>query len=96
MTSKEFDLKLITENIVYPYEGHLKSHEAYHLLLDMIKAENEALSNISKLEDAVMEMLETRRREQLEFKLNVDSLDWDRNRKIRNLLKQKVIQRSFN
>lgn len=92
VTSEEFDPKSITENIVYPYEGHLKSHEAYILLQDMIKAENEALCDVSKLEDSVIEMLETRSREQLEYKLKINTLDWDRNQKIRNLLKKKVIK----
>lgn len=96
ITSEGFDPKLITENIVYPYEDHLKPHEAYVLLQDMIKAENEALCDVSKLEDSVIEMLETRSREQLEFKLKISTLDWDRNHRIRNLLKKKVNKCSYN
>lgn len=86
----EFDPESVIENIVYPYEGHLKPHEAHLLLQDMIKAENEALRDVSKLEDDVVEMLETRCRELSEFKLEINSLDWDRNHKIRKLLQTKV------
>lgn len=86
----DFDPESVIENIVYPYEGHLKPHEAYLLLQDMMKAENEALRDVSKLEDDVIKMLETRCRELSEFKLKINSLDWDRNHKIRKLLQTKV------
>lgn len=87
----EFDPESVVENIVYPYEGHLKAHEAYLLLQDMIKAENEALRDVSLLEDNVITLLETRSRERSEFKLKIDSMDWDRNHKIRKLLQNEVI-----
>lgn len=77
--------------MVYPYEGKSKPYEAYLLLQDMIKAENEALGEISQLEDCIIEMLETRSRERLEFELKMDSLDWDRNHRTRRLLRNEVI-----
>ncbi|VVC24351.1 Hypothetical protein CINCED_3A009486 [Cinara cedri] len=85
-SADKFDPKSVIENIVYPYEGHLKPYEAYLLLQDMIKAENEALHDISKLEDSVIKILEIRSHERSEFKLKIDSLDWDRNHRIRKLL----------
>lgn len=91
ISSDTFDPESIIENIVYPYEGHLKPYEAYILLQDMIKAENEAFYEISKLEDVVLKIMETRSYERSEFKLKVDSLDWDRNHKIRKLLQNEVI-----
>lgn len=92
---EEFDPESVVENIVYPYEGHLKPHEAYLLLQDMMEAEAEALDDILKLEDEVMDMLETRCRESAEFKLEINQLDWDRNHKIRRLLQTKVYNAMF-
>eukprot|EP00102_Acyrthosiphon_pisum_P016478 XP_008187450.1 PREDICTED: dynein regulatory complex subunit 7-like [Acyrthosiphon pisum] len=84
--NEEFDTKSVIEDIVYPYEGHLNSHEAYIMLQDMIEAEKEALRNVSKLEDDIIKMIEIRCRERIVFKLKIDSLDWDRNHGIRKLL----------
>jgi len=89
-SSEVFSPDLVTENIVYPYEGHLKPHEAYIMLQEMMQAENEALRAISILEDDIIGMLEIRSREQSEFKLKIDELDWDRNYKIRKLLQIEV------
>lgn len=89
--NKEFDPKSVIEDIVYPYEGHLKTHEAYIMLQDMINAEKEALRNVSKLEEDIIKIIEIRCRERTEFKLKIDSLDWDRNHGIRNLLQNEVI-----
>lgn len=89
--NEEFDPKSVIENIVYPYEGHLNTHEAYIMLHDMIEAEKEALRNISKLEDDIIKMIEIRSRERTMFELKVDSLDWDRNHGIRKLLQNEVI-----
>ncbi|XP_025205390.1 dynein regulatory complex subunit 7-like, partial [Melanaphis sacchari] len=83
---EDFDPKSVIEDIVYPYEGHLKTHEAYVMLRDLIEAEKEALHNVSKLEDDIIKILGIRSRERTEFKLQIDSLDWDRNHKIRKLL----------
>lgn len=57
----------------------------------MIEAEKEALQEVSSLEDDVIEMLELRSREQSEFNLKLDTLDWDRNHKIRKLIQNEVI-----
>lgn len=89
-TSDEFDPESIIENIVYPYKGYLKPYEAYTLLQDMMEAENKALFNASKLEDDFLNLLKVRNREQSEFKLKIDSLDWDRNKKIRKFLQKQV------
>lgn len=90
-STDKFDPESVIENMVYPYEGKLKPYEAYLLLQDMVKAEDEALGEISQLEDGVIKILETRSRERPEFKLKVDSLDWDRNHRIRQLLRNEVI-----
>jgi len=89
--NEEFDPKSVIEDIVYPYEGHLNTHEAYIMLQDMIEAEKEALRNISKLEDDIIKIIEIRSRERTMFKLKFDSLDWDRNHVIRKLLQNEVI-----
>jgi len=60
------------------------------MLQEMMQAENEALGEISILEDDIISMLEIRSREQSEFKLKIDELDWDRNYKIRKLLQIEV------
>lgn len=60
------------------------------MLQDMIKAENRALDDVSRLEDDVIQILEIRGYERSEFKLKIDLLDWDRNHKIRGLLQNKV------
>lgn len=88
---EDFDPKSVIEDIVYPYEGHLKTHEAYIMLRDLIEAEKEALQNVSKLEDDIIKIIEIRSRERTEFKLKIDSLDWDRNHRIRKLLQNEVI-----
>lgn len=88
---KDFDPASVTENIVYPYEGHLEPYESYMLLQEMIEAEIEAIRAISKLEDEVIGILESRSRERSECKLKINSLDWDRNRKTRKLLQIKVV-----
>lgn len=56
----------------------------------MMEAENKALFNASKLEDDFLNLLKVRNREQSEFKLKIDSLDWDRNKKIRKFLQKQV------
>jgi len=89
--NEEFDTKSVIEDIVYPYEGHLNTQEAYIMLQDMFEAEKEALRNVSKLEDDIIKMIEIRCRERIVFKLKVDSLDWDRNHGIRKLLQNEVI-----
>ncbi|CAH1723951.1 unnamed protein product [Aphis gossypii] len=83
---EDFDPKSVIEDIVYPYEGHLKTHEACIMLRDLIEAEKVALHNVSKLEDDIIKIIEIRSRERTEFKLKIDSLDWDRNHRIRKLL----------
>lgn len=88
---EDFDPKSVIEDIVYPYEGHLKTHEGYIMLRDLIEAEKEALHNVSKLEDDIIKIIEIRSRERTEFKLKIDSLDWDRNHRIRKLLQNEVI-----
>lgn len=92
-SSDQFDPLSVVEDIVYPYTGHLKTYEAYAMLQEMMKAEHKAVHDVSKLEDDVIQMLETRSREQSEFKLKIDLLDWDRNHKIRKLIKNEVIKR---
>lgn len=92
-SSDQFDPLSVVEDIVYPYTGHLKPYEAYAMLQEMMKAEHKAVHDVSKLEDDVIQMLETRSREQSEFKLKIDLLDWDRNHKIRKLIKNEVIKR---
>lgn len=89
--SDEFDPESVIENIVYPYEGHLKPYEAYIMLQQMLEAENQALCDVLELENNVVTMLATRSLERSKFKLKIDSLDWDRNYKIRKLLREKVI-----
>jgi len=89
--SEQFNPNLVTEQIVYPYEDHLKPHEAYIMLQEMIKAEKEALHEILILENDIIGMLGIRTREQSEFKLKIDKLDWDRNDKIKKLLQIKVL-----
>ncbi|KAL4141543.1 hypothetical protein QTP88_004168 [Uroleucon formosanum] len=84
--NEEFDPKSVIEDIVYPYEGHLNTHEAYIMLQDMIEAEKQALRSVSKLEDDIIKIIEIRCRERVVFKLKIDSLDWDRNHGIRKLL----------
>lgn len=93
--SDKFDPKSVLEDIVYPYEGHLKPHEAYLMLQEMMKAESEALHDISKLEEDVLQMLKTRSQERLELKLKIDLLDWDRNYKIRKLIQNEVVKCSL-
>jgi len=63
------------------------------MLQEMMKAESEALHDISKLEEDVLQMLKTRSQERLEFKLKIDLLDWDRNHKIRKLIQNEVVKR---
>lgn len=89
-SSEQFIPNSVTENIVYPYEGQLKPHEAYSLLQDMMRAESEALHEVSILENDIIGILETRGREKTEFKLIIDALDWDRNYKIRKVLQIEV------
>ena len=57
----------------------------------MLEAEKEALRNVSRLEDDIIKIIETRSRERTVFKLKIDSLDWDRNHGIRRLLQNEVI-----
>ncbi|XP_060845456.1 dynein regulatory complex subunit 7-like [Rhopalosiphum padi] len=87
--NEKFNPKSVTEDIVYPYIGSLKTHEAYIMLQDMIETEKNAIINVTKLENNVIQMLETRSRERSEFKLKINSLDWDRNHRIRKLLQDK-------
>lgn len=61
----------------------------------MLEVENEALRDVSKLENDFLKLLQTRNREQSEFKLKIDSLDWDRNHKIRKYLQNLVITDSI-
>lgn len=94
-SSDKFCPDSVIEDIVYPYEGHLKPHEAYLMLQDMMKAESEAVHDVSKLEEDVLQMLKTRSLERSEFKLKIDLLDWDRNHKIRKLIQNEVTKRSI-
>eukprot|EP00102_Acyrthosiphon_pisum_P008125 XP_003244287.1 PREDICTED: dynein regulatory complex subunit 7-like [Acyrthosiphon pisum] len=87
--NEKFNPKSVIEDIVYPYMGYLRPHEAYIMLQEMIESEKKALINVLKLENNVIQMLETRSRERAEFKLKVNSLDWDRNHWIRKLLQDK-------
>jgi len=87
---ERFNPNMVTEQIVYPYEDYLKPHEAYIMLQEMIQAESEALRAISILENDIIGMLEIRSKEQSEFKLKIDKLDWDRNDKIKKLLQIEV------
>jgi len=89
--NEKFNPKSVTEDIVYPYIGSMKTHEAYIMLQDMIETEKNAIINVTKLENNVIQMLETRSRERSEFKLKINSLDWDRNHRIRKLLQDKVV-----
>lgn len=89
--NEKFNPKSVIEDIVYPYMEHLKTHEAYIMLQEMIESEKKALINVLKLENNVIQMLETRSRERSEFKLKINSLDWDRNHRIRKLLQDKVV-----
>ncbi|CAH1733010.1 unnamed protein product [Aphis gossypii] len=89
INNEKFNPKSVTEDVVYPYVGLLKTHEAYIMLQDMIETEERALIKVSKLEDNVIQILETRSRERSEFKLKINSLDWDRNHRIRKLLQDK-------
>lgn len=78
--------------MVYPIVRNLKTHEAYMMLQDMVETEKKALVYVTKLEKNVIQMLETRRQEQTaDLKLKVESLDWDRNHFIRELLQEKVV-----
>lgn len=87
---EQFDPDSVTENIVYPYDGQLKPHEKYIISQELMHAENEALREISVLENDIILMLEVRSSEQSDFKLKIDTLDWDRNYKIKKLLQIKV------
>lgn len=89
--NEKFNPQSVIEDIVYPYMEHLKTHEAYIMLQGIIETEKKALINVLKLENNVIKMLETRSRERSEFKLKVNSLDWDRNHWIRKLLQDKVV-----
>jgi len=89
--NEKFNPQSVIEDIVYPYMEHLKTHEAYIMLQEMIETEKKALINVLKLENNVMQILKTRSRERSEFKLKVNSLDWDRNHWIRKLFQDKVV-----
>lgn len=89
--NEKFNQKSVIEDIVYPYMEHLKIHEAYIMLQEVIETEKKALINVLNLENNVIQMLETRSRERSEFKLKVNSLDWNRNHWIRKLLQDKVV-----
>jgi len=89
--NEKFNPQSVIEDIVYPYMEHLKTHEAYIMLQEIIETEKKALINVVKLENNVIQIIETRSREKSEFKLKVNSLDWDRNHWIRKLLQDKVI-----
>jgi len=89
--NEKFNPKSVIEDIVYPYMVHLKTHEAYIMLQEMIETEKKALINVLNLENNVIQMLETRIRERSEFKLKVNSLDWNRNHFIRKVLQDKVV-----
>ncbi|XP_050526731.1 uncharacterized protein LOC126897275, partial [Daktulosphaira vitifoliae] len=82
----QFDEDLVIENEVYPYENKLKPFEAYLMLKDMMEAEYEARRDLSRLETNVSSILKTRISECLKFQLIVESLDWDRNTKNKQLL----------
>ncbi|XP_050443376.1 dynein regulatory complex subunit 7-like [Adelges cooleyi] len=56
------------------------------MLKDMIAAEYEARRDVYRFEGNVLSILETRCRERSDFRLIVDSLDWDRNAKSRRIL----------
>lgn len=68
----------------------MKPHEKFLQLQDLIKAENDAIREMSILEDDVIKILEVRDHERLEFKLKIDLLDWDQNHKMRQLIQNKV------
>ncbi|XP_025200554.1 LOW QUALITY PROTEIN: dynein regulatory complex subunit 7-like [Melanaphis sacchari] len=87
--NEKFNPESVIEDIVYPYVSLLKTHEAYIMLQDMIEIEKKSLINVSKLEDNVIQILETRSQERSEFKLKIDSLDWNRNHRIKQLLQDK-------
>lgn len=91
VSDEKFNPKSVTEDIVYPYMGHLKTHEAYIMLQEMIESEKKALINVLNLENYIIQILETRSQERSELKLKVKSLDWDRNHWIRKLLQDKVV-----
>lgn len=91
VNNEKFNPKSVTEDIVYPYMGYLKTHEAYIMLQEMIESEKKALINVLNLENYIIQILETRSRERSELKLKVNSLDWDRNHWIRKLLQDKVV-----
>ncbi|VVC24088.1 Hypothetical protein CINCED_3A019886 [Cinara cedri] len=92
-SSDQFDPTSVIEDLVWPYEKFMKPHEKYLQLQDLIKAENDAIHDISTLEDDVIKILEVRDHERLELKLKIDLLDWDQNHKMRQLIQNKKDKR---
>lgn len=94
-SSEEFDPESVIEDIVYPYKDNLKPYEKYLMSQEMKKAESKARREVSILEDNIIQILQTRNQEQSEFKLKIDLLDWDRNYKMRQILRNNVIHCVF-